>query len=62
MLPPRFSRWKKRGLELCPGPAVGRAQLALSPMPVLVQAQAYREGSEGRSWDSQVQLTEATLI
>ena len=62
MLPPRFNRWKTRGLELCPGPAVGRAELALGPMPVLRQVRAYREGSEGRSWDSQVQLTEATLI
>lgn len=57
-----MNRWKKRGLEFCPGPAVGRAELALGPMPVLRQVWAYREGSEGRSWDSQVQLTEATLI
>lgn len=30
-----MNRWKKRGLEFCPGPAVGRAELALGPMPVL---------------------------
>lgn len=57
-----MNRWKKRGLEFCPGPAVGRAELALGPMPVLRQGVGIQRGQEGRSWDSQVQLTEATLI
>lgn len=47
-----MNRRKKRGPELCPGPAVGRAELTLGPMPVLGQVRAYRKGREGRSWDS----------
>lgn len=47
MLPPRFNRWKKRGLELCPGPAVGRAELALGPMPVLGHTERAARGEVG---------------